>query len=96
MAGGLRACLSAGRKCFMLLPPPDAAPGVDYLAMFQDTRKFFEQNKLLDNPNLYLVPAAYRRELTGIGFVPGQCGNSGRSVSDVVHWLQSYVNGTAQ
>jgi|KBSMisStaDraftv2_1062788.scaffolds.fasta_scaffold36985_4 hypothetical protein len=96
MAGGLRACLSAGRKCFMLLPPPDAAPGVDYLAMFQDTMKFFEQNKLLDNPNLYLVPAAYRRELTGIGFVPGQCGNSGRSVSDVVHWLQSYVNGTAQ
>jgi hypothetical protein len=96
MAGGLRACLSAGRKCFMLLPPPAAVYGLDYLAMFQNTMKFFEKNKLLDNPNLYIVPAAYIRTDSGVGFVPGQCGNTGRAVSDVVHWLQGYVNGTAQ
>jgi hypothetical protein len=105
MAGGLRACLNAGRKCFMLLPPPAATSGLNFLTMFQNTMKFFEQNQLLGNPNLYIVPAAYVRAPdipsmdTAMGFLPNACGYSaaGRSsVSDVVHWLQSYVGGTAQ
>lgn len=83
---GCKYAESLNKKCYLLLPP--SLYGTNYLDDIQAAVRYFTPSGILDNPNTFIVPAAYARP-GKVHFISTNAGDR-NSIESVVSWLKNY------
>jgi hypothetical protein len=85
---GCKYVLSLHKKCYLLMPPNGNTR--DYVGDIQRATNYFAQFNLLNNPDLYFVPATYVRP-AAVHYLSTSASDRD-SIEAVVKWLNDYRN----
>lgn len=86
---GCKYVLSLGKKCYLLMPPSSTT--TNYVADIQRAVSNFAAAGVLNDPNIYVVPAVYVREQNQTHFI-STSDSDVNSIEAVVKWLKDYRN----
>ena len=88
IARGIKEVLRSGKTCYLLLSPGSASSTTYARRVRSVIQNLKNKGVPFSNPNLWVVPAAYHRDYSGVGLLKSTHG--GNSVEASLNWLKKF------